>query len=126
MWQHVQLSEQVRPRDTLACCWDVKQPTNQTTSAQRSCVIRTHFDHNENSNNNNEDDDDDNDDDDFRIDSNDDDSNPNDNNDSDNDANDNCNDDNENSNDNDRIESRKSRFFTISSLRREVSPTPTP
>ena len=22
-WQHVELSEQIRPRDTLACCWDV-------------------------------------------------------------------------------------------------------
>ena len=28
MWQHVKLSEQIRPRDTLTCCWDVKQPTN--------------------------------------------------------------------------------------------------
>ena len=27
MWQHVQLSEQIRPWDTLACCWDVKQQT---------------------------------------------------------------------------------------------------
>ena len=27
MWQHVQLSEQTCPRDTLACCWDVKRPT---------------------------------------------------------------------------------------------------
>ena len=25
VWQHVQLSEQIRPRDTLACCWDVEQ-----------------------------------------------------------------------------------------------------
>ena len=31
VWQHVKLSEQVRPWDTLACCWDVKQPTNQPT-----------------------------------------------------------------------------------------------
>ena len=23
---HIQLSEQIRPLDTLACCWDVKQP----------------------------------------------------------------------------------------------------
>ena len=29
-WQHVKLSEQIRPWDTLACCWDVKQPINQT------------------------------------------------------------------------------------------------
>ena len=28
VWQHVKLSEQIRPWDTLACCWDVKQPTN--------------------------------------------------------------------------------------------------
>ena len=33
MWQHVKLSEQIRPRDTLACCWDVKQPTNKQTSS---------------------------------------------------------------------------------------------
>ena len=31
MWQHVQLSEQIRPCDTLACCWDVKQPTNSNS-----------------------------------------------------------------------------------------------
>ena len=29
MWQHVKLSEQIRPWDTLACCWDVEQPTNK-------------------------------------------------------------------------------------------------
>ena len=29
MLQHVQLSEQIRPRFTQACCWDVKQPANQ-------------------------------------------------------------------------------------------------
>ena len=29
VWQHVQLSEQMRPWDTLACCWYVKQPTNK-------------------------------------------------------------------------------------------------
>ena len=29
VWQHVQLSEQIRPWDTLACCWEVKQPTNK-------------------------------------------------------------------------------------------------
>ena len=29
MWQHVKLSEQIRPRDTLACCWDVKQASKQ-------------------------------------------------------------------------------------------------
>ena len=31
MWQHVKLSEQIHPWDTLACCWDVKQPTNKLT-----------------------------------------------------------------------------------------------
>ena len=31
VWQHVKLSEQIRPRDTLACCWDVKQASNQQT-----------------------------------------------------------------------------------------------
>ena len=25
--------EQIRPSDTLACCWDVKQPSNQQTNA---------------------------------------------------------------------------------------------
>ena len=29
VWQHVKLSSEIRPRDTLACCWDVKQPTNK-------------------------------------------------------------------------------------------------
>ena len=29
MWQHVNLLEQIHPWDTLACCWDVKQPTNK-------------------------------------------------------------------------------------------------
>ena len=29
VWQHVKLSKQIRPWDTLACCWDVKQPTNK-------------------------------------------------------------------------------------------------
>ena len=36
VWQHVNLSEQICPWDTLACCWDVKQasnhPSNQHTS----------------------------------------------------------------------------------------------
>ena len=31
MWQHVKLSVQIRPLDTLACYWDVKQPTNKPT-----------------------------------------------------------------------------------------------
>ena len=29
VWQHIKLSEQIRPWDTLACCWDVKQPANK-------------------------------------------------------------------------------------------------
>ena len=29
VWQHVKWSEQTRPLDTFACCWDVKQPTNK-------------------------------------------------------------------------------------------------
>ena len=32
VWQLVKLSEQIRTRDTLACCWDVKQPTNNNPS----------------------------------------------------------------------------------------------
>ena len=31
MWQHIKLSEQIRPWDTLACCWDVKQSTSKQT-----------------------------------------------------------------------------------------------
>ena len=27
-WQHVKLSEQIRPWDTLACGWDIRQPTS--------------------------------------------------------------------------------------------------
>ena len=30
------LSVQIRPWDALACCWDVKQPTNQQTNKQRN------------------------------------------------------------------------------------------
>ena len=29
VWQHAQLSQQTRPKDTLVCCWDVKLPTNR-------------------------------------------------------------------------------------------------
>ena len=29
VWQHAHLSGQIRPWDTLAWCWDVKQPTNK-------------------------------------------------------------------------------------------------
>ena len=28
VWQYVKLSEQICPWNTLACCWDIKQPTN--------------------------------------------------------------------------------------------------
>ena len=31
VWQHIQLSEQVHPWDTLACCWDIKQATNNSS-----------------------------------------------------------------------------------------------
>ena len=31
VWQHIQLSEQIHPWDTLTYCWDVKQPTNRQT-----------------------------------------------------------------------------------------------
>ena len=31
VWQHIKLSVQIRPWDTLACCWDIKQPTNERT-----------------------------------------------------------------------------------------------
>ena len=34
MWQHVKLSEQIRPWDTQACCWDVKQPTTSQPANQ--------------------------------------------------------------------------------------------
>ena len=33
VWQHVKLSEQIRPWDTLVCWWDIKQPT----SKQQQC-----------------------------------------------------------------------------------------
>ena len=35
VWQHVKLSEQIRPWGTLACCWDVKQPTNKHPTSQQ-------------------------------------------------------------------------------------------
>ena len=43
VWQCVKLSEQIRPRDTLACCWDVKQAANTpvdalTASPLKQCV----------------------------------------------------------------------------------------
>ena len=36
VWKHVKLSEQIRPRDKLACCWTVKQPTNDKQTNKRS------------------------------------------------------------------------------------------
>ena len=34
MWQHVQLSQQICPLNTFACCWEVRQPVyNKTCSA---------------------------------------------------------------------------------------------
>ena len=38
VWQHVKSSEQIRPWDRLACCWDVKQPTNNNNHISRSLV----------------------------------------------------------------------------------------
>ena len=36
MWQHVNLSEQIHPWDTLACCQDVRQPTNNKQQIEGS------------------------------------------------------------------------------------------
>ena len=36
VWQRVKLSEQIRPLDTLACCWDVKQPTKKKQKQQKN------------------------------------------------------------------------------------------
>ena len=33
VWPHVKLAVQILPLDTLACCWDVKQATNQQLEA---------------------------------------------------------------------------------------------
>ena len=38
VWQHVKLSEQISPWDTLACCWEVEQQTNNPRSAG---ILRT-------------------------------------------------------------------------------------
>ena len=41
MWQHVNLSVQIRPWDTVACCWDVKQPhTGDPPECRRACEPR--------------------------------------------------------------------------------------
>ena len=42
VWQHVKLSEQIRPCDTLACCWDVKQPTNKTVHGVTGLMKHVH------------------------------------------------------------------------------------
>ena len=39
VWQHVKLSEQIGPWDTIACCWDIKQPTNKQTSRPQTWFI---------------------------------------------------------------------------------------
>ena len=41
VWQHVKLSEQIRPWDTLACCWDVKQAT--TNKLWFACLCYTAY-----------------------------------------------------------------------------------
>ena len=38
VWQHVHITEQIRPCDTLACCWDVKQATNQQYRTSDHCT----------------------------------------------------------------------------------------
>ena len=35
VWQHVKLSKQIRPWDTLTCCWDIKQPTPPKNKQKR-------------------------------------------------------------------------------------------
>ena len=39
VWQHVKLSVQIRPWDTLACCWDVNQPTNILYKGRRCGTV---------------------------------------------------------------------------------------
>ena len=40
MWQHIKLSEQIHPWDTLARCWDAKQLTNRQLSLS---AVKTAF-----------------------------------------------------------------------------------
>ena len=40
VWQHVNLSEQIRPWDTLACCWDIKR---LTTNLKHAEVLKAAF-----------------------------------------------------------------------------------
>ena len=37
VWHHVQLSKQIRPWDTLACFWDVKQASNPSVWKEKRC-----------------------------------------------------------------------------------------
>ena len=39
VWQHIKLSEQICPRDTLACCWDVEQASNQPTNTKSRFIL---------------------------------------------------------------------------------------
>ena len=39
VWQHEQLSRQVRPRGTPVCCWHVRQPTNINKPSLRSSSL---------------------------------------------------------------------------------------
>ena len=43
VWQHVKLSEQIRPWETLACCWNVKQPTSKFRACSRKSEISRKF-----------------------------------------------------------------------------------
>ena len=43
VWQHVKLSSQIRPWDTLACCWDIKQSTNNNTHHPHTVPIHFHL-----------------------------------------------------------------------------------
>ena len=36
VWQHVQVCEQIRPWDTLPCCWDVNQATKNKTKSKQT------------------------------------------------------------------------------------------
>ena len=38
VWQHIKLFSQIRPCDTLASCWDIKQPTSILQTLTRSTV----------------------------------------------------------------------------------------
>ena len=44
VWQHIDLSKQIRPLNALACCWGVKQQTNQppppTTTAHNWVIVQ--------------------------------------------------------------------------------------